>query len=283
MSGKNADGAGVPGAEAAEVVEVGENEEIVSAGAEGDGDGEVVEENGEGEAELVVDDDETDEQDHKLTEKQQQAVNKRIGALTARRKEAEQERDALKAERDELAQRAATLGDAATVRVAETAGILPELVGKDEAQRIGAHAESKRSVEFFGDWLEDNTEPDSELELGGRKYSRAQVKTFKREHQRKLEELDDVPALTTKLRQQSAEILRLGMAARKAGWKPGQREEAATVVKPKPKLPVAPAPARTMPGGGKPRPGSGAPAKKSAEGIRDESDLALAIASGDFD
>jgi hypothetical protein len=286
MSGKNADGAGVPGAEAAEVVEDAVIEEGAEAGADGAGEG--VDENGEGEAVPVAEDD-GEPVDHNLTPKQQESVNKRIGALTARRKAAEDERDAVKAERDELKQRVERLGDETVMRAAGAAGLLPDLIEKGDAARIDQYEQANRSVEVFGEWLEDNTDPEAELRIGERTYTRAQVRDFKRQHQKRIQqELAEVPALIERVKRETAELIRLGMQAKKSGWKPGAKAaEAAGAggTTGKPKLPVPPVPARTaLPAGGaKPRPGAATPTKKSGDGIRDRDDLALAIANGDFD
>lgn len=299
MSGINAEGAGVPVADGAEVA--GMDEAGQDAGAAGAVDGGEVSLNNDGDDEgvPVADDPDADAEDdadddaddagkpHKLTPEQQAAVNKRIAALTAKRKAAETERDALKKERDELAERAARLGDPAAVRAAEAAGVLPELVGKGDAERIARYQESERSAEVFGDWLEDHADAEDTLAIAGQSYTREQVREFKRAHQRRLKELSDVPAVISKLRGDTAEVLRLGMAARKAGWKPGGAAAgAAAAAGPAAakKLPSAPAPARTMPGGAaKPRPAAqGATKKAYAGGIRDEDDLARAIESGEL-
>jgi len=275
MSGEIAEGAGVPSAEAAEVAEVEVNETDAAASAEGVED--VTEGNGEGEVVPDADEDQT-ETDHTLKPAQQAAVNKRIAALTAKRKAAEQERDGLKAERDELKQRVERLGDETLMRVANTTGLLPELVEKGDAARIDQYEKASRSVEVFGEWLEDNTDVDAELTLNGQTYSRAQVREFKRQHQRRMQELADVPGLVNRVKRETADLIKLGLAAKKANWRPGQKAAG------KPKLPVAPAPARTgLPSAGaKPRPAAGA-VKKSERKIRNEDDLALAIENGEYD
>ncbi len=285
MSGKNADGAGVPGAEAAEVVEDAVIEEGAEAGADGAGD--EVDENGEGEVVPVAEDD-GEPVDHNLTQKQQESVNKRIGALTARRKAAEDERDAVKAERDELKQRVERLGDETVMRAAGAAGLLPDLIAKGDAARIDQYEQANRSVEVFSEWLEDHTDAEAELTIGERTYTRAQVRDFRRQHQKRIQELAEVPALIERVKRETAELIRLGMQAKKSGWKPNAKAaEAAGAggTTGKPKLPVPPVPARTaLPAGGaKPRPGAATPTKKSGDGIKDRDDLALAIANGDFD
>ena len=279
MSGSAvADGADVPVAE--EVPEV-----VETAGAdEGEGTsadaGEVAkadEVKKDSDGEIVNEDFKLD--GHKLSEAAQKAVNARFGALTAKRKAVETERDGLKAERDELAQRAEKLGDETVLNAARSAGVLPELIEKGDAARIEQWGQSERSVEVFGEWLEDNTDPEATLTIGDKEYTRAQVRDFKRQHQKKLHDLEDVPALLKTLKKDTAEIMRLGMQAKKAGWKPGQKP-----ADEKPKaLPVAPTPARTATGGSAPRiPITGRPKGGLTKDIRDVDDLAAAIERGDL-
>ncbi len=272
------DGADVPVAEAApEVVEaeVADEDEGKPADA-----GEVAKEDEvtkDGDGEIVNEDVKLD--GHKLSESAQKAVNARIGELTAKRKAAETERDVLKAERDELAQRSEKLGDETVLHAARSAGVLPELIEKGDAARIEQWGQSERSVEVFGEWLEDNTDPEATLTIGDKEYTRAQVRDFKRQHQKKLQDLEDVPALLKTLKKDTAEIMRLGMQAKKAGWKPGQKPADA-----KPKaLPVAPTPARTATGGSAPRiPITGRTKSGVTKDIKDVDDLAAAIERGEL-
>ena len=273
-----ADGADVPVAEAEpEVVEaaVADEEDGTPANA-----GEVAETDEvtkDGDGEIVNEDVKLD--GHKLSEAAQKAVNARIGELTAKRKAAETERDVLKAERDELAQRSEKLGDETVLHAARSAGVLPELIEKGDAARIEQWGQSERSVEVFGEWLEDNTDPEATLTIGDKEYTRAQVRDFKRQHQKKLQDLEDVPALLKTLKKDTAEIMRLGMQARKAGWKPGQKPADA----PPKKLPVAPTPARTATGGSAPRiPITGRTKSGVTKDIRDVDDLAAAIERGEI-
>jgi hypothetical protein len=276
MSDAVNDGAGVPTADQAEVAEVVVDQDG-AAGAEAVGD--VVNGDGDGEIEHVENDGDGDGLEaHKLPEAAQKAVNARIGELTARRKAAEAERDAMKTERDELKQRVDRVSDETVMRAATEAGVLPELVEKGDAARIEQYERSSRSVEVFGEWLEDNTDPEAELTIGEKAYTRAQVRDFKRQHQKKLAELDDVPVLLKRLKAETADIVRLGMQAKKAGWKPGAKPAAEVAAQEK-KLPVAPAPARTMPKATPPR-AAGASKPKAPATIKDVDDLAAAIESG---
>ncbi len=274
-----ADGAGVPVAEAApEVVEAAVADEGEGTPADAGEVAEADEVTKDGDGETVNEDVELD--GHKLSAAAQKAVNARIGELTAKRKAAETERDTLKAERDELAQRAEKLGDETVLHAARSAGVLPELIEKGDAARIEQWGQSERSVEVFGEWLEDNTDAEATLTIGDKEYTRAQVRDFKRQHQKKLQDLEDVPALLKTLKKDTAEIMRLGMQARKAGWKPGQKP---ADDKPKP-LPVAPTGARTAAtGGSAPRtPITGKPKSGVTKDIKDVDDLAAAIERGEM-
>jgi hypothetical protein len=153
------------------------------------------------------------------------------------------------------------------------------LIEKGDAARIEQWGQSERSVEVFGEWLEDNTDPEATLTIGDKEYTRAQVRDFKRQHQKKLQDLEDVPALLKTLKKDTAEIMRLGMQARKAGWKPGQKPADA----PPKKLPVAPTPARTATGGSAPRiPITGRTKSGVTKDIKDVDDLAAAIERGEI-
>jgi len=272
------DGAGVPVAEAEpEVVEAAVADEADGTPANA---GEVAKEDEvtkDGDGEIV--DVDVEPKKFKVSEEAQKAMDARCAVLTAKRKAAETERDGLKAERDELAQRAEKLGDETVLHAARSAGVLPELIDKGDAARIEQWGQSERSVEVFGEWLEDNTDQEATLTIGDKEYTRAQVRDFKRQHQKKLQDLEDVPALLKTLKKDTAEIMRLGMQARKAGWKPGQKPADA----PPKKLPVAPTPARTATGGSAPRiPITGRTKSGVTKDIRDVDDLAAAIERGEL-
>jgi hypothetical protein len=223
----------------------------------------------------------------KLTEKQQLAWDKRIAKLTAKRTAIETERDALKAERDELRARSEKLSDAVVLKAAQDTGVLPELMDKPDAARIAEYGSAKASVAWFGDWLEDNVDPEATLDVGGRSYSRTEVRDIKRAWQAKLEGLEDVPGKLAQLKQQTREVLELGLAARKAGWKPGQNASApvaATAAGTGGKPPLPKPPARVGPGGpaAAPRKPAGAarPMPPNVDGITDEDGLARLIEQG---
>jgi hypothetical protein len=273
-----ADGADVPVAEAEpEVVEAAVADEADGTPANAGEVAETDEVTKDGDGETVNED--VEPKKFKVSEEAQKAMDARCAVLTAKRKAAETERDVLKAERDELAQRSEKLGDETVLHAARSAGVLPELIEKGDAARIEQWGQSERSVEVFGEWLEDNTDPEATLTIGDKEYTRAQVRDFKRQHQKKLQDLEDVPALLKTLKKDTAEIMRLGMQAKKAGWKPGQKPADA----PPKKLPVAPTPARTATGGSAPRiPITGRTKSGGTKDIKDVDDLAAAIERGEI-
>lgn len=217
-------------------------------GESGTGDGDGDETDGE--------DEEAAGKHEKLPEHVQKAVDARIAKVVGKQKAAEQERDALKAERDELKASFDKVSDDSVLRTAQEAGVLTDLLDKTDAERIGTYRTAKESVRYFSDWLEDNPYAEATLELNGREYNRAEIRAAKRQWQEKLDGLEDMPGRMKELRERSREIVRLGIAAQKAGWKPGAKAPAAGTKPPLPKpigKPMANAAApRTSPGVGKP-------------------------------
>lgn len=209
----------------------------------------------------------------KLPENVQKAVDARIGKEVGRRKTVETERDALKTERDELKAAFDKVSDESVLRAAQDSGVLSELLDKTDAGRIEEYNAAKHSVRVFSDWLEDNMDPEATLELGGRDYSRTEIRAAKRQWQARLDGLEEMPARILELRNSSREIMRLGMAAKKAGWKPGA----------KPKKPLPTPPKTTGPANAAaPRKPAGESSKQSlnADGVSGVDDLAKLIAKG---
>ena len=113
----------------------------------------------------------------------------------------------------------------ALLAAAEATGILPGLMTKDEAQAFQDIAEIPRVIERYEDWLDD-AERDDEMDLGkGTKLSYGDVKKRVRKLRAQLDELkgrygDRRKELTAKVRG----IFETGLAAQKAGWKPGGKK-----------------------------------------------------------
>lgn len=259
------------GADGAAVGDGQEHAEQIEGGAEGEESGEPL----------------------KLPANAQAAVNARIGKITARAKGAEEKLGAVTAERDELKQRVDRATDAVVLKAAEQIGVMPELLDKSAAGTISDYRNAKTQSEALEGWLEEHLDGDAtmSLDVGGtmREFNRAEVSALRRQWRAKLEALgDEAPALIRDARQKTRDIFTLGLAAQKAGWKPGAKATpaAGATASGGPKAAAVPL-VRASVGGGSaaPRRAVAGTAGESGEGatpkkIGSVNDLAEAIASG---
>lgn len=243
------------------------------AGNAGD-DGEEDDDNGDADdGEDTGDDDATD----KSEDGRSGNIDRRIAKLTAARKDAESR---AKSAEDELAAlKGSAMSDADARRMAEEAGLLPELVTAAEAKSISEWRRARANEKFLSEWLEDHDGED-ELESDGKSYSRQEVRRMRREWRERLEELGDAPE---KAQKRAAEefraLLKLGREARKAGWKPGAATPQTPAKAPAPKKPEG----ATQPGEGHPsRPAKTARGSVDLSKMTSEDDFAAAIAAGQF-
>ena len=140
-------------------------------------------------------------------------AKRRIGKLTGEVKD-------LKRELEEARKLTGDDGRA-ILAAAETAGILPQLMSADEAKGI-KELDSKTSARKYLKKLLRSD--DDEFEIGGETRSRRWV-------QGELDDLDEeigelrerYGAKRRELAEKSKRIFELGMAAQKAGWKPGEK------------------------------------------------------------
>jgi hypothetical protein len=266
----------------AEAVEVSETQGADSTGGTAE-DAEAA-----GESQDDADDDAGQEESLKLPEKAQKAVNARIGKLTARAKTAEEKLAEAARERDELRQRVERVSDGAILKAAEQAGVLPELLDKETATMISDWRTAKDQTNTLEAWLEDHSDPDDTMTLdaGGqqREYKRSEVAALKRQWKARMEATgEEAPARIREARQKTREVLALGLAALKAGWKPGAKAPAAATgaTSGKPALPAAPVKASVAAGDATPRKGVAKPKAKGEIGpIRSVDDLAAAMENG---
>ena len=204
-AGKPADGDGVEDDDSDETDEDEEDE-----GAGEDEDGEESDEDEDGESEEEEDGDGDEDGAGKGMGKR---ARQRIGKLTGEVKD-------LKRELEEARRMGGDDGKA-ILAAAETAGILPQLMSADEAKGIRELDSKTGAVKYLKKLLRSD---DDEFEIGGETRSRRWV-------QGELDDLmDEVGELRERygakrreLAEKSKEIFELGMAARKAGWKPGER------------------------------------------------------------
>ena len=160
----------------------------------------------------------------KWTPEMQAAFDKRIGKEIGRRKELE---DKFKAADDELKglrERADAEDGEAVLRAAAEAGVMPELLGAAESKGIADLSDARRSAKVLAEALED--QEGDEVTVQGESYPRADVKKSLRHWSERREALEKRfgPA-ESKARERGLEVWRLGIAARKAGWKPGAAED----------------------------------------------------------
>ena len=163
------------------------------------------------------DDDEDDDDDGDEEDDDQKGMGKRaqkrIGKLTGEVKD-------LKRELEEARKLNGDDGKA-ILAAAETAGILPQLMSADEAKGIKELDSKTGAAKYLKKLLRSD---DDEFEIGGETRTRRWV-------QGELDDLNDeigelrerYGAKRRELAEKSKEIFELGMAAKKAGWKPGQK------------------------------------------------------------
>jgi len=199
-------------------------------------------EDGKAKVTEVADDDHDDAGDekdqHKLPEKVQAMVDKRIGKIVGKQKAAEERATLAETELKELRGRV----DADDAEIALTAardlGVLPEVIGKGQAEGMINLRKAKTNVKYLERALED-AEGD-EITIGGNTYTKKQVKESLRGYRDDVENLEPkYGGLEHEAKKKMLAIMRLGQQAERAGWKPGQKPSEAvkpgTDVKPKPK------------------------------------------------
>ena len=167
------------------------------------------------------DDDDDDEGDDKDLGKGSQ---KRIRQLNERMKAAEGRTKDLERQLEEAKKLSGDDGRA-LLAAAEATGILPGLMTKDEAKAFQDIAEIPSVIERYQDWLDDADRED-EFELGnGKTMSYGDVKKRVRKLRAQLDDLKDRYGDRRKdLMAKVRGIFETGLAAQKAGWKPGGKK-----------------------------------------------------------
>lgn len=208
----------------------------IQAGGEDAGE-ETGTEGAEGAEELVDDEQHDDAKGEKLPEKIQKMLDKRIGKEVGKRKTAEERATLAETELKELRGRV----DADDAEIALTAardlGVLPEVIGKGQAEGMINLRKAKTNVKYLERALED-AEGD-EITIGGNVYTKKQVKESLRGYRDDVENLEPkYGGLEHEAKKKMLAIMRLGQQAERAGWKPGQKPAEAV----KPSTDVKPAP-----------------------------------------
>ena len=194
-----------------------ETEETEDGDEEVDDDSDDGSEDEEDESEDDEDEDadEEDEDEKKSgREEMGKRAQKRIGKLTGKVKDLERElEEARKLSGDD---------GKAILSAAETAGILPQLMSAEEAKGI-RELDSKTGVaKYLKKLLRSD---DDEFEIGGETRSRRWVEGELDDLQDEIGELrEKYGAKRSELAKKSKQVFELGMAAMKAGWKPGEKK-----------------------------------------------------------
>lgn len=186
-------------------------------------DGDEDDESEDGDDEEPEDDEAGDEPEDKDLGELSQRTQKRIKKLVAEGKDL----------RRRLAEAQKLGGDdgPAILAAATKAGILPRLMTKELAAGLNALADKKNALAYFGKLL-DGEEDD--FEIGEKTYTRKQLE---RKERALTAEIGELEARFGKSRDKAVEdargLLELGLAAQKAGWKPGKGGETKKAKKPR--------------------------------------------------
>ena len=208
-------------------------------------------------------DDDDDDEKKSDREAMGKRAQKRIGKLTGEIKDLKREL--------ESARKLSGDDGKAILSAAETAGILPQLMSAEEAKGI-QQLDSKTGVaKYLKKLLRSD---DDEFEIGGETRSRRWVQGELDDLQEEIGELrEKYGAKRTELAEKSKKVFELGMAAMKAGWKPGENK--ATKSKKAKKAPAS--------AGKKPKKGLERITKKSRKGeinwgdVADEASMEAAL------
>ena len=182
-------------------------------GGSGDDDGELEDgESEDGEDEESDEDDESEDDEDKDLGKLSQRTQKRIQKLVGENKDLRRQL--------EDAQKLGGKDGEAIVSAATKAGIMPSLMKKELADGLRELAEKKSALAYFQDLLDSD---EDEFEIGGKQYSRRQLERKERTL------TDEIRSAESKLGPErdkaiadAKALFELGLAAKKAGWKPGK-------------------------------------------------------------
>jgi hypothetical protein len=222
----------------------------------------------------------------KLTPEAQRAFDKRISRETRKTKEAQSRAEAAERELQTLRGRADCEDAEAVLAAAREAGVMPEILTAAESKGLADLNHAKANAKALGRVLRST--PGEELEIDGKTYTRKQVVDAQDSWEDKAVALEKrFGGVEAGARAKGLEIWRLGLAAKREGWKPGGAKPAPDADPDDPAedgagvadaLPAAkPKPRTDMPAGGGPkaRP-TGEPARPDVE-VHDERSLASFI------
>ena len=176
------------------------------------------------------DDDDPEEGDEDLGAR----AKKRIGKLIAQRKEAESRVKALEGQLEEAKKLSGDDGRA-ILRAAESSGILPGLMTKDEAEAFTQMDQYRAVIAKYDNWLDEHG-PEDEFEISdGKTMSYAKVERRVRKLQSELADLkDEYGDRRKELLKKVRKIFEAGVEALKSGGakpKPGKKKPKKTARK----------------------------------------------------
>ena len=195
-----------------------------------DDEGDEPEDEDDDEDEDDGDDDDPEEGDEDLGAR----AKKRIGKLIAQRKEAESRVKALEGQLEEAKKLSGDDGRA-ILRAAESSGILPGLMTKDEAEAFTQMDQYRAVIAKYDNWLDEHG-PEDEFEISdGKTMSYAKVERRVRKLQSELADLkDEYGERRKELLKKVRKIFEAGVEALKSGGtktKPGKKKPKKTTRK----------------------------------------------------
>ncbi len=158
------------------------------------------------------------------TPEMQKAFEKRIGKFTAERKSLEERAAEAEEELKALRERTDAEDAEAVLPAAREAGVMPEMLGTAEAKGLADLSHARRNARALSEALED--QDGDEVTVQGETYARREVKQSLRVWKEKQEALERrFGRVEERAREKCLEVWKLGLAAKKAGWKPGAGEK----------------------------------------------------------
>lgn len=167
-------------------------------------------------------DDEEDEESEDESEEDDEDFKKLSQRTTKRIKKLVGEVKDLKAQLDEARKLGGEDGQA-ILSAATTAGVMPRLLTKEQAQGLSDLADKKSALEYFKGLLDGD---EDEFEIGGKTCSRRQLERKERTLTDEIHSLESrYGSARDKAVEKARDLFELGLAAQKAGWKPGKKVE----------------------------------------------------------
>lgn len=191
----------------------------------GSEDGDQSSEDGDGSEDGDQSDDQHDDaKKEKLPAHVQEMINKRIGKEVGKRKTAEERATALESELKSLRERADAEDADIVLDAAREFGIVADVLPKGSAKGMEQLRQAARAVETLQDALEDAN--GDEVEIEGKTYAKADVRAKLKEWRATEKKLNSMyGGVEAQAKKEMMDLFRLGQQAKKAGWKPGQKQE----------------------------------------------------------